>query len=45
MIELATEIPEIKYGGYMGFYDPQHNVLAIQGRYSNRVWVYRHKER
>lgn len=35
MAEIATEIPEIKYGGCMRFYDSQHNVLAIQGRDSN----------
>jgi hypothetical protein len=36
-------IPEPKYGGHMGYYDPQHNVLMIQARYTDRVWVYRHQ--
>ena len=35
-------IPQVKFGLYAGFYDAQHNVLVIQGRYSDRVWVYRH---
>ena len=33
----------IQYGGYTGYYDPQHNVFVIQGRYSDRLWVYRHQ--
>lgn len=36
-------VPAIQYGGYTGYYDPQHNVLVIQGRYSDRLWVYRHQ--
>lgn len=36
-------VPEIKYGGYMGYYDSRHNALVIQGRYSDRLWVYRHQ--
>lgn len=35
-------IPETKYGSYMGYYDPQHNAFVVQGRYSDRMWVYRH---
>jgi hypothetical protein len=37
-------VPEIKYGGYMGYYDPRHNVFVVQGRYSDRIWVYRHRK-
>lgn len=37
----GDDIPEVKFGLYAGYYDPQHNVLVIQGRYSDRVWVYR----
>lgn len=39
----GPEVPEIKYGGYMGYFDPRFNVLVIQGRYSDRMWVYRHR--
>jgi hypothetical protein len=39
----GPKIPTIKYGGYTGYYDPGHNVLVIQGRYSDRLWVYRHQ--
>jgi len=35
-------VPETKFGHYMGYYDPQHNALVIQGRYSDRMWAYRH---
>jgi len=35
-------VPAIQYGGYTGYYDPGHHVLVIQGRYCDRVWVYRH---
>lgn len=38
----GPEIPETRFGGYMGYYDPRHRVLVIQGRYSDRLWVYRH---
>ena len=31
------------YGGHMGYYDPQHNVMVIQGRGTDRMWVYRHR--
>ena len=34
--------PESKYGSYMGYYDPQHNVFVVQGRYADSMWVYRH---
>lgn len=37
-------VKETKYGGYMGYYDPAHNVCVIQGRYSDQMWVYRHKK-
>jgi hypothetical protein len=37
-------IPVTKYGMYMGYYDPFHNVFAVQGRYSNQFWVYRYGE-
>ena len=37
-------IPVIKYGGYTGYYNPHHNVFVIQGRYSDRLWVYRHQD-
>ncbi len=37
-------IPQTKYGMYMGYYDPKHNALVIQGRNSDRMWVYRHKK-
>lgn len=37
-------VPEIKYGGYTGYYDPRHNALVVQGRYSDRIWVYRHRK-
>ena len=40
----GPKIPTIKYGGYTGYFDPGHNVLVIQGRYSNRLWVYRHQD-
>jgi hypothetical protein len=36
--------PAIQYGGYTGYYDPRHNTFVVQGRYSNRVWVYRHAQ-
>ncbi len=36
-------IPQTKYGMYMGYYDPRHNVFVVQGRTSDRVWVYRHR--
>ncbi len=39
----GPEVPEIKYGGYMGYYDPQHNAFVVQGRSSNRMWAYRHR--
>lgn len=43
MIEpVGPGIPVIKYGGYAGYFDPRHNVFVVQGRYSERVWVYRH---
>ena len=29
-------------GHYMGYYDPRHGVLVIQGRYADSMWVYRH---
>jgi len=35
-------VPETKYGSYMGYYDPQQNVFVVQGRYSDRMWVYRY---
>ena len=35
-------IPAIQYGGYTGYFDPRHNGLVVQGRYSDQVWVYRH---
>jgi hypothetical protein len=35
-------IPQTKYGGYMGYYDPAHNALVVQGRYVRQMWVYRH---
>jgi hypothetical protein len=35
-------VPQTMYGGYMGYYDPQHNALVIHGRYGNQAWVYRH---
>lgn len=35
--------PVTKYGSYMGYYDPRHRVFVVQGRYSKRMWVYRHK--
>ena len=35
-------IPAIQYGGHTGHFDPQHHVLVVQGRYCERVWVYRH---
>ena len=37
-------VPETKYGMYMGYYDPKHNVFMVQGRYVDRIWVYRHKK-
>lgn len=37
-------VPAIQYGGYTGYYDPDHNVFVIQGRYSDRLWVYRHQD-
>jgi hypothetical protein len=39
----GPSVPVIKYGGYTGYYDPHHNVFVIQGRYSDRLWVYRHR--
>jgi len=39
----GPEIPTIQYGGYMGYFDPRYMVLVIQGRYSDRIWVYRHR--
>lgn len=38
-------IPATQYGGYMGYFDPRLNALVIQPRYSDRMWVYRHKPR
>lgn len=35
-------IPATKYGSYTGYYDPQHNVLVVQGRNNDQMWVYRH---
>ena len=37
----GDQIPETKYGSYMGYYDPHHDVFVIQGRYSDKMWVYR----
>ena len=39
---VGPKIPAIKYGGYTGYFDPRYNALVVQGRYSERVWVYRH---
>ena len=39
----GPDVPTIKYGGYTGYYDPEHNVFVVQGRYSDRLWVYRHQ--
>lgn len=41
----GPSVPEIKYGGYTGYFDPRHNVFVIQGRYSDRLWGYRHGSR
>ena len=39
----GPDIPQAKYGGYMGYYDPHHQVFVVQGRYVNQMWIYRHK--
>ncbi len=39
---VGAPLPQTKYGGYMGYYDPVHNATVIQGRYNDRMWVYRH---
>ena len=38
----GDDFPKSQFGSYMGYYDPQHNVLVVQGRYADRMWVYRH---
>lgn len=35
-------IPETKYGGYTGYFDPQHGIFLIQGRTSDKMWAYRY---
>ena len=37
----AGAIPPTKYGSYAGYFDPKHGVFVVQGRYVDRVWVYR----
>jgi len=34
--------PKSQFGSYMGYYDPQHRVFVVQGRYANQMWIYRH---
>lgn len=41
----GPEIPATQYGSYMGYYDERHEVFVVQGRNTNRMWVYRHRPR
>ena len=41
----GDDFPKSQFGSYMGYYDPAHNVFAIQGRGAKSMWVYRHQER
>lgn len=37
----GDRIPATKYGSYMGYFDSHHGVFVVQGRTSNRMWIFR----
>jgi hypothetical protein len=36
-------VPATRFGSYMGYFDERHGVFIVQGRNTDRMWVYRHR--
>jgi hypothetical protein len=36
-------VPATRFGSYMGYFDERHGVFVVQGRNTDRMWVYRHR--